>query len=122
MGNGRPAAPPDSRIDWPGMRTQHRKGAGIGGEITAILARRYPAFVYGGALSPAEQEVPVFVFHEIDGKDFESKLQYLKENGYETIDSETYYRWVTGKESIHERPRRNRQQPRRAIHSSFQQP
>jgi peptidoglycan/xylan/chitin deacetylase (PgdA/CDA1 family) len=62
-------------------------------EFRAVLGRRYPDFVYGGPLRVGE-EVPVFVFHDIDPADLEDKLQYLKENGYATIGADEYAAWA----------------------------
>ena len=51
--------------------------------LGVFMGGDYPRFVTGNR--PPET-VPVFYFHETDSKDFESKLKYLKENGYQTLD------------------------------------
>ncbi len=42
-------------------------------------------------------EIPVFVYHSIDPEEFEAHLLYLSENGYQTIDCDTYLEILKGR-------------------------
>jgi hypothetical protein len=51
----------------------------------------YPDFVYSKNDNLILDGIPVFVYHTIDPKLFESQLQYLKDNGYRTLSIHEFY-------------------------------
>lgn len=54
-------------------------------EIKAFLTGQMPSFVTGiGGLGP-RNEIPVFVFHEVEPARLESQFYYLRSNGYSTV-------------------------------------
>jgi hypothetical protein len=54
-------------------------------DLKTLVTRRYPAFVH--ARRPCElREVPVFHFHEVQAATLEEQLEYLRRNGYTTLD------------------------------------
>jgi hypothetical protein len=55
-------------------------------ELQALVSGRMPAFVLGGRGAAAQ--VPVFVFHEVEPERFQRQLQFLRSNGYRTLDSD----------------------------------
>lgn len=59
-----------------------------------LLLRRYPPFVTGGPLPRGH--VPVFVFHGLEPESFGRKLQYLADNGYQTLSADEYLAVLTG--------------------------
>ena len=66
-----------------------------------ILLRRYPSFVTGGGLPRGD--VPVFVFHSLEPESFGRKLDYLADNGYQTLSSSEYLEVLTGARPAPER-------------------
>ena len=58
-----------------------------------LLLRRYPPFVTGGPLPRGH--VPVFVFHGLEPQSFGRKLQYLADNGYQTLSADEYLAVLT---------------------------
>jgi peptidoglycan/xylan/chitin deacetylase (PgdA/CDA1 family) len=56
-------------------------------EGKAFLTGQMPSFVTRRKLSTPLQEVPVFVFHEVEPEPFEAQLHYLQSNGYRTLDA-----------------------------------
>jgi peptidoglycan/xylan/chitin deacetylase (PgdA/CDA1 family) len=56
-------------------------------EAKAFLTGQMPSFITQRAKSTSLDEVPVFVFHDIDAKWFEAKLLYLRSNSYRTLDA-----------------------------------
>lgn len=68
-----------------------------------LNSNRYPQFVYV-PVEPHKLGVPVFTYHSIGSQDtpdsislsdFENHLQYLSENGYRTLDSDEFYKYLT---------------------------
>ena len=57
---------------------------GFGG----LLCTRYPRFVFGLAL--AADEIPVFIFHEVEVETFARQLEFLRTNGYRTLPLEEF--------------------------------
>jgi len=48
-----------------------------------VRDKQYPAFVYAGAqLGP---DVPVFFYHQVEEREFETDLVHLRRNGYRTL-------------------------------------
>ncbi len=72
-----------------------------------LLLRRYPAFVGGGSLRPAE--IPVFVFHSAEPDTFSRKLSHLADNGYLTLSVDEYLAVIRGE----------RKAPQRAVLLTF---
>jgi hypothetical protein len=66
-----------------------------------ILLKRYPPFVTGGALP--QGDIPVFVFHGLEPESFGRKLDYLADNGYQTLSSSEYLDVLTGARPAPER-------------------
>lgn len=50
--------------------------------VKDMVGGEYPPYVMKGLV---EDEVPVFVYHRVDEKQFEEQLQYLKKNEYRTL-------------------------------------
>jgi peptidoglycan/xylan/chitin deacetylase (PgdA/CDA1 family) len=56
----------------------------------ARLARtRYPAFLFGGAVAPAE--IPVFTYHDVGADALRDDLQFLERNGYGTVGLDAFH-------------------------------
>lgn len=51
--------------------------------IASLLRTRYPRFLFG--LEPAADEIPVFLFHEVEAETFARQLEYLRANRYRTL-------------------------------------
>ena len=51
--------------------------------IKRISHTYYPNFIFG--LPTKQDQIPVFVYHDVDAQDFETDLQFLKVNGYHTV-------------------------------------
>jgi peptidoglycan/xylan/chitin deacetylase (PgdA/CDA1 family) len=66
-----------------------------------LLLGRYPPFVTGGALPKGH--VPVFVFHSVEPRSFDHKLEYLQDNNYVTFSVTEYFDVVTGAREAPER-------------------
>lgn len=58
------------------------------------LRTRYPAFLFG--LPLPKHEVPIFNFHEVTAEELEPNLQYLRENGYTTLNLRDFMRATKG--------------------------
>lgn len=57
-------------------------------DVGALLSRRYPRFVYRGFRALPRGEIPVFTFHTVEPERFKAQLEYLAENGYQTLDAD----------------------------------
>jgi len=55
----------------------------------------YPDFVYAKHDNFELNGIPVFLYHTIDAEVFESHLIYLKENNYQTLDVNEFYKILT---------------------------
>ena len=75
--------------------------SGIMREITYLLKRRYPSFVFGS--ENLRNEIPIFVYHTVDPHSFEDQLQYIVHNHYRTLTADEFYLWLTGKLSLSDR-------------------
>lgn len=53
-----------------------------------LLCTRYPRFLFG--LAPAADEIPVFIFHEVELETFTRQLEFLRTNGYRTLPLEEF--------------------------------
>src|SRR6185437_6594882 len=54
--------------------------------FAGLLCTRYPRFVFG--LAP--DEIPVFIFHEVEVETFARQLEFLRTNGYRTLPLEEF--------------------------------
>ena len=71
---------------FPTLRESWRKN---GPEAIAAVTRGLPGFVMSAA--PVELSgIPVFCYHEINGADFESHLQFLHANAYSTATADEF--------------------------------
>ena len=59
----------------------------------AYKNRIYPKFVFGNGL---ENEIPIFVYHKVRCRDFETQMRYLVDNGYETLLADEFHELITG--------------------------
>lgn len=57
----------------------------------------YPEFVYARNNNFELKGIPVFLYHTIDPQIFESHLVYIKENNYQTLDVNEFYKILAGK-------------------------
>ena len=51
--------------------------------LLGLLRTRYPRFLFG--LAPAADEIPVFLFHDVEPQTFARQLEFLSANGYRTL-------------------------------------
>ncbi len=69
------------------------------GRIMRTLARisrtRYPAFVFG--LPLAREEIPVFIYHDVETSVFARDLEFLQRNNYRTLALDEYLAARDGK-------------------------
>jgi peptidoglycan/xylan/chitin deacetylase (PgdA/CDA1 family) len=63
--------------------------------LAGLLRTRYPRFVFG--LPQAANEIPVFLFHDVDAETFARQLDYLRANGYRTLSLEEFLALTSGK-------------------------
>lgn len=78
------------------MRIRRKKPpfAERGGRVRGLfdlVTVRYPAFVFGGRVG---EILPVFHFHEVTPESLRSCLEYLVDNGYQTVTSDEIARFV----------------------------
>jgi hypothetical protein len=60
-----------------------------------VLRTRYPLFLLG--LPVARDEIPVFIYHEVEPVSFASELEFLRANGYRTITLDEFLSAATRK-------------------------
>ena len=68
---------------------------GLTSEVLDVLLGRYPAFVYGRGCTP--ENIPIFIFHQVETRRFESQLAFLKENKYQTLTCDELLKILKGK-------------------------
>lgn len=56
--------------------------------VAGLLRTHYPRFLFG--LPPAADEIPVFLFHEVETETFARQLDFLRTNGYRTLSLEEF--------------------------------
>ena len=56
-------------------------------DFRALFSKQYPRFVYRSLPFLPEGEIAVFAFHTVQADYLERQLQYLKENGYQTLNA-----------------------------------
>ena len=69
--------------------------------IIRILKTHYPGFVFG--LPQRSEEIPVFVYHDVEPDEFSADLTFLRENGYRTLTTEEFLKTngnVKGQRSV----------------------
>ncbi len=59
-------------------------------ELSNFRKKLYPGFVTSGKGLKAPERIPVFSFHNVTQESFETQLDYLKRNGYETVTADEY--------------------------------
>lgn len=69
-------------------------------EIGRFLHGAYPDFVLSRRVEALGQQVPVFMFHSVQRAGFQAQLRYLRENGYRTLDLETFLAFLQGKHRL----------------------
>lgn len=69
-------------------------------EIKQHVGNCLPAFVWASHPAELREQVPVFVYHSILPAEFESHLQFLAENDYQTIDCSTLLGYLQKREPI----------------------
>jgi peptidoglycan/xylan/chitin deacetylase (PgdA/CDA1 family) len=65
-----------------------------------LAAGRYPSFLFGAQVGDL---LPVFHFHEVTRADLESKLAYLAENGYRTVNADQVAAYARGAARLDDR-------------------
>jgi len=68
-------------------------------EVGRFLGGKYPKFITDSACHELGNEVPVFMFHTVDPPVFESQLDYLKQNQYNTLTLEQFMAFLDGSET-----------------------
>ncbi|MHC5066738.1 MAG: polysaccharide deacetylase family protein, partial [Planctomycetota bacterium] len=69
-------------------------------EARTLFGNRYPPWVTARRSRPDLTSVPVFVFHSIHPRRFEAQLHYLDANGYRTLDTTEFLRFLKGDYSL----------------------
>lgn len=76
----------------PSHRSVHEplrfRGARAARGLLGLLRTRYPRFVFG--LPQAADEIPVFLFHDVEADTFARQLEFLRTNGYRTLALEEF--------------------------------
>jgi peptidoglycan/xylan/chitin deacetylase (PgdA/CDA1 family) len=65
-------------------------------EIERFLVGRYPGFVTARSPGFSCSEVPVFMFHKVSPLCFEEQLNFLKQNGYQTLSLPKFFSFLNG--------------------------
>ena len=65
-------------------------------DFRALFGRYYPQFVYKPLPFLPAGEIAVFAFHTVDPDYLERQLQYLKENGYQTLNATELLQTING--------------------------
>ena len=65
-------------------------------DLVALLRRNYPRFVFERQPAPLRDELPVFTFHTVEPRCFETTLAFLAHNGYRTLSAEEFQLAVAG--------------------------
>jgi len=53
--------------------------------LSALIHWGYPRFVFDRWLETLKEQIPVFTFHSVEPEPFETRLRYLRRNGYRTL-------------------------------------
>lgn len=67
------------------IATQFRR---VQRSLGRIARTRYPAFLFGLPLS--QGEIPVFTYHDIEANEFAEDLNFLRKNGYRTLNLDEF--------------------------------
>ena len=67
------------------LKDAYRKNAG---EMGSLLQRKFPKFVFSNSVKSLGNEIPVFVFHDVETDEFEALIEYLSNNDYKTLNSD----------------------------------
>lgn len=66
-------------------------------ELERFIKHKYPDFVTNENLQILQGEVPVFMFHTVNGTTLKKQLDFLKINGYQTLNLSTFIAFLQGK-------------------------
>jgi peptidoglycan/xylan/chitin deacetylase (PgdA/CDA1 family) len=72
-------------------------------EVRALANRHYPEFVYACGPATLRDEIPVFTFHSVEPRRFETQLRFLAQNGYQTLTADEVCACLTHRRPIPER-------------------
>jgi len=64
-------------------------------EAKRILRGEYPPFVVDARCNSLTGGIPVFMFHSVQADDFRAKLEYLRVNGYKTLNMKEYLQYLS---------------------------
>ncbi len=80
------------------LKVSYRKNQG---DLRGLVFRHYPEFVLNPRLRVVEDQVIVFVFHDVEPTTFEQQLRYLTENGYHVLQSaDALFQCVRGERQV----------------------
>ncbi len=65
-------------------------------ELERFFNNKYPDFVTNNNLDVLQGEVPVFMFHTVNGATLQKQLAFLKLNGYQTLKLSTFMAFLQG--------------------------
>jgi len=71
-------------------------------EYLAIRNKYYPEFVFEKKPRGLKNEIPVFTFHSVEPHRFETQLDFLSRNDYQTLNADTFYECLTGARPVPE--------------------
>ncbi len=71
-------------------------------EIQRFYKKKYPDFVTKNNIKILGGQVPVFMFHSVDHFTFKAQLEFLKTNGYQTLDLKTFMAFLQGEIELKE--------------------
>ncbi|MBN2010336.1 polysaccharide deacetylase family protein [candidate division KSB1 bacterium] len=74
------------------LKWSYRKNAY---DIAGVLGRQFPDFILSNNPKPIKNQVPVFVLHGVKPEPFTQQLEYLKTNGYRTLNADELYAVLT---------------------------
>lgn len=60
----------------------------VGRSINRVAATYYPGFLFG--LPLRKNEIPVFIYHDVEPESFAEDLSFLRDNGYETLSTDDF--------------------------------
>ena len=85
------------------LGTIRRTVTEVGLEIKNHRSGFYPDFVYSADTKTVHGHIPVFVYHSIDPREFESHLRFLSENDYISLTCDEFVACILGQRPIPDR-------------------
>jgi peptidoglycan/xylan/chitin deacetylase (PgdA/CDA1 family) len=64
-------------------------------EAERLWGGKYPRFVTDVRCNSLNGEIPVIMFHSVQSDDFREKLEYLRGNGYDTLNMKDYLQYIS---------------------------